>query len=239
MRADDAGDTGRPWGAAPGAGLAADARLLEQARRESVETSDGAFLAEVSDINAKSAEDWENELLSSTWVVLEQGDKVLGIAAAKEPTHEDGQKLKWIDERPTRFIESVWIDPSTRRRGFGERLVKYLIDVEREKGIHQFLLWVFVDNKPAIGLYDHMRFEHMGEYQVPSGATKKETLYRLLLDSDEARVREDLTGNADDRQRDWRNDRASYRLLGEEKARSSPKYSKASLIESTRGNFVR
>jgi ribosomal protein S18 acetylase RimI-like enzyme len=237
MTADDAGDTGRPWDVTADARPSADARILRRAIRESVATSPDSFLRTVSDIDAKPSGYWEKELRSATWAVIQRGNKVLGIAAAKQPSDEDVKEFEHVDRSTSRFIESVWIDPSIRGRGFGERLVRYLIEIEREMRIQRFLLWVLVQNSPAIKLYERMDFKWM-DHEKPHGSGKIESLYMRLYDSAEAMATE-LDGNKAAREQDWEDDRVRYRLLGGEVATSSPKYSKASSIESTRGSLVR
>lgn len=109
--------------------------------REAVSTSPGAFLTTVAEIDARSSDHWEDELRSSTWAVVQRGDEVFGIAAAKLPSDDDG----YIRHSQTaRFIESVWIAPSMRGNGYGERLIKYLFDAECKKSadVDRFFVWV-------------------------------------------------------------------------------------------------
>jgi ribosomal protein S18 acetylase RimI-like enzyme len=219
--------------------LSPDARILRRTVRDAVSTSPEAFLRTVAEIDAKPTHYWEGELRSSTWAVLQRGNEALGIAAAKLPGDNDDIKDRWT----ARFIESVWIAPSMRGIGLGERLVKFLIDVERTEGIDidQFLLWVFIQNEKAIGLYERMGFKPTQRAtqrkQKPDGTGMDEAQYRLLFDSSLA-VAAELDENAAAREQDRLKYGVRYRLLKEETSGSRPRYSKAPMVESTCGSLV-
>jgi ribosomal protein S18 acetylase RimI-like enzyme len=143
-----------------------------------VSTSPEAFLATKESLLRKSVSDWETDLGESIWVVAERDSKVVGLAAAKRPYGQDSWEY---DETSARFIESVWIDPSMRRRGLGGRIVRYLIEQQRlrDPKVQQFYLWVFEDNKPAIALYKQMAFTRTRRSSIPSGRTIPELQYLL------------------------------------------------------------
>ena len=155
-----------------------DWRILRDTILESIATSPDSFLASADRLKAELPEYWKGRLGSSTWVVAEQGNKVLGIAAAKPPSDVDD----YAPREKACFIESVWIDPVMRRNGFGERLVAYLMEQQRATGIQYFYLWVFDHNTPAIHLYEHMAFKPTGQPSELLGPL--EIQYLLKFDSD-------------------------------------------------------
>ena len=177
-----------------------------------VSTSPDAFLATEESLLRKSSSDWATDLRKSIWVVAEQNSKVVGLAAAKRPYGEDSWEY---DETSARFIESVWIEPSIRRRGLGGRVVSYLIEQQRlrDPKVEQFYLWVFEDNIPAIALYEQMGFKPTGRSSTPEGRTVPEIQYRLLFDSSVSEEAE-LTANKATPLLGWANYRLRYRVLG-------------------------
>jgi ribosomal protein S18 acetylase RimI-like enzyme len=182
-----------------------DSDTLREALLEAVSTSPGRFLATTESILEKSVSYWAADLQESVWVVVEQDSKVVGLAAAKQPYGEDSWKY---DKISARFIESVWIDPSMRRRGLGDRIVRYLIEQQRlrDPRAHQFYLWVFADNKPAIALYEQMGFTHTLRSSFPPGRAIPELQYLLNVYS--------ATGDDDELSMTEGNYELKYRVLG-------------------------
>jgi ribosomal protein S18 acetylase RimI-like enzyme len=142
--------------------------------RDAVGTSPGSFLRTVADVDAEPPEYWVNEIRSSKWAVVQQGGKVVGIAAGKRPNPQMDSE----DPATARYIESVWITPGLRRRRLGERLIKYLLTAEYLDNhyIRQFLLWVYATNEPAMRLYEHIGFVPTREINV---GARSEIKYRL------------------------------------------------------------
>jgi ribosomal protein S18 acetylase RimI-like enzyme len=159
-----------------------DESILRQARLDSVRTSPEAFLTTVADIETKPHDHWRRELESFAWAVLEVDGKVYGIAAAKPPEADD----TGADPQSSRFIESVWIAPSMRRRELGEHLVSYLIETQRERNVQSFFLWVFDKNRPAIALYERLGFTVTGRSKplTPArAASVSEIQYKLEFEN--------------------------------------------------------
>ena len=194
-----------------------DAQILQKAMRKSVAISPDAFLKTVDDVDEKPIDYWVNEILSSTWAVIEKGEEILGIAAAKWPDREMDADIK--NQATARFIESVWIAPQLRGRRMGERLVKYLLEVECRKNpdIRQFLLWVLDENGPAKRLYRRMEFEYTAVKKWDDRVGKAELRYRLAYDSAMAKAI-GTTVNEAARRADLREFGVRYRVLGEDTA---------------------
>jgi ribosomal protein S18 acetylase RimI-like enzyme len=226
-----------------------DLDVLRDTILKSVTTSSGAFLATVTELEAEPPEYWENRLRSSTWAVVQRGSQTLGIAAAKPPSEVDDYAL----QEKACFIESVWIDPSMRGKGFGERLVAYLIEQQRGAvGIQKFYLWVFDYNAPAIRLYKRMGFKPTGQ---PSDLLDKSEVQFLRAFDSDLIDEDELKQNATDRKKDRKDLGITYRLLSANPARahllrlerlsgwqaagSMSRYLKDVVMESRRGRSAR
>ena len=203
-----------PWTVAGERQIRADARLLRAAMRKAVSTSPEAFFTTLADLNARPAARWEREIRTSSWAVLEAGDDVVGIAAAKRP---DPVADSGHDPARACFIESVWIHPERRRQGLGERLVSYLIETQRGRGIEWFLLWVFPANRVAIDFYKRLGFEETGQLNPftrdDQGSWGLEIQYGLQLAGPEAKPARSAAGRPA-RWRDGPGSRVGCRLLG-------------------------
>jgi ribosomal protein S18 acetylase RimI-like enzyme len=73
----------------------------------------------------------------------------------------------------TRYIEALWVAPEFRRLSVGRRLVRRLIDHDRESGIRQILLWVIDSNVYARSFYVNMGFQATGRIQDLPGEEKR------------------------------------------------------------------
>ena len=120
-----------------------------------------------------------------------------------------------IEPDEARFIESVWIAPELRGNRMGERLVRFLFEVECKKNlkIKQFLLWVFEENQSAIRLYQRMKFVATGVSQRCNLVGRTEIKYRLTLDTAVARATEKAVNEAA-RRKDLDDFGMTYRVLG-------------------------
>ena len=194
-----------------------DARILQKAMRKSIDISPDAFLRTVDDVDKKPIGYWVDEILSSTWAVIERGNEVLGIAAAKWPDRE--MDIDIGNPATARFIESVWIAPEFRGHRMGERLVRYLIEVECRKNpdIRQFLLWVFDENHPAKRLYWRLGFKYTAVRQWHDRVGMTEVKYRLTYGSAVVKAIETAMNEAA-RRADLREFGVRYRVLGADTA---------------------
>ena len=186
-----------------------DAVVLEKAMRAAIATSPEAFLTTIDDLDDKEADYWESEITSSTWAVIQRGDKVVGFAVARWPHHEMDRD---VDPVAARFIESVWIDPELRGKRVAERLVRFLFEVERAKSpsVSRFLLWVFDKNQTAIRLYKRMGFTYVTR-QKHNQSGRTELRYEYQLEPDAPGAQATLAARQDDLHKHG----LRYRVLGE------------------------
>jgi ribosomal protein S18 acetylase RimI-like enzyme len=249
MLAGDSSGARRRGGVAEGNVSISDSDVLRDTILKSVATSPGAFLATAAELKEEPPEYWETRLKSSSWAVVQRGGQTLGVAAAKPPSEVDDYAL----QEKACFIESVWVDPSMRGKGLGERLVAYLIEQQRKvAGIQKFYLWVFDSNTPAIRLYKRMDFKPTGQPSDLLGKSEIQFLRAFdsdLIDDDE------LKRNAADRKKDRKELGITYRLLAANPARvhllrperlagwqatgSMSRYLKDVVMESRRGRPAR
>ena len=59
-------------------------------------------------------------------------------------------------------IERVAVHPDSRRRGYGRKLMEFMVDYSRRKGVRDMTLDVRVNNEKAINLYESCGFTEEG-----------------------------------------------------------------------------
>ena len=81
-----------------------------------------------------------------------------------------------IEPDEARFIESVWIDPELRGSHLGERLVRFLFEVEcaEDPEIKQFLALGFREKSRAIRLYQRMGFVYTPRSKPRCGLSRQD-----------------------------------------------------------------
>lgn len=165
---DYSGGTECPNGASADSVIVKDATILSVTLREAILTDPGSFLTTLVDVDTKKTDYWVDQVRSSTWVVAERGEEIVGVAGCKSP--DPGRDKE--DHTEGRYIESVWIIPELRGKRLAERLIKYLMGAEYRKNrlVSQFLLWVFPANKSAINLYQRLGFVQI-EQKKSNGVT--------------------------------------------------------------------
>jgi ribosomal protein S18 acetylase RimI-like enzyme len=194
--------------------LREEAQTLQAALHQSISTSQDAFLKTEDDVDARPIDYWEKDIADATWAIIRRGEETVGIAVARVPHRESDTD---ISPATARFIESVWIAPELRGRRMGERLVRFLFEVECQENpdISEFLLWVFAGNSPAIRLYDRMGFEDTGISQSENRLRKKELKFRYRLTFDTVAVKAAaMVVNEAARRNDLREFGVTYRILG-------------------------
>ena len=148
-----------------------DWRLLKVARLQALCDSPHAFISHYDDESGLSDLEWQRLLESATWIVAEEAEKVVGLAASVgEPA------LPW-----ERHIESTWVSPTHRRRGVFRAMLSALVELERRKGVTDLLLWVLHDNHGAERAYELLGFEPTGELQYLPELDRYERRLRLRI----------------------------------------------------------
>lgn len=214
LRTLEVSRSGNSGVATPHDGGRPDWRILCDTILASLDESPKAFLATVDQMKKEPQDFWEGKLRSATWTVVQRGDEILGIAAAKPP----GELDSYAQSERACFIESVWISPALRKHGIGKRLVTYIFEQECKAGIRQFYLWVFSDNTSAINFYEQMKFRPTENQSELLGDAENQYLKEFgssLFDRKKLALiaKLSLARNARRRKRDLRDSGIGYRVL--------------------------
>jgi ribosomal protein S18 acetylase RimI-like enzyme len=131
-----------------------DWRDLRTARLAALRDSPDAFVAELADEKARTAEDWRASIKQLAWAGAWVNGRIVGIArlsaaGSSEPT------------RP--FIESVWVRPQHRRQGFVQGMLHELEEPARERDATHLQLWVLETNDLALNAYLKLDFHPVPE----------------------------------------------------------------------------
>jgi phosphinothricin acetyltransferase len=91
------------------------------------------------------------------WLVVEEGDAVLGYAYAAG--HRGRPAYRWAVD------VTAYVDPRHRRRGIGRELYAALFDRLRADGYRVACAGVTLPNEASLGLHRTMGFEEVGTYR--------------------------------------------------------------------------
>ena len=95
---------------------------------------------------------------SGVLVIAKQGDRVVGCA---------GLRFEGADVPPgAGEIKRMWVDPATRGRGLGTRLLAHLTDLAREAGLRRLVLDTADDLTEARALYAREGFVETEPYNA-------------------------------------------------------------------------
>jgi ribosomal protein S18 acetylase RimI-like enzyme len=112
-----------------------------------------AFWTTYDEAAARTDEEWQALVAgSSLWLAMAAGRAVGSVGAFRMP-----------DQPPDECIlVGLWVDPSARGRGVGERLVQRVVDDATARGLSRVLLEVAHENARAVELYERMGFVATG-----------------------------------------------------------------------------
>ena len=97
---------------------------------------------------------WEQRRQRFPWLVAVMDDDVVGAAYAG-PWNERAA-YQWTVE------STIYVDPSTRRRGVGDALYTELLDRLRRQGFHSAIAVIALPNDPSVRLHERHGFERVG-----------------------------------------------------------------------------
>jgi ribosomal protein S18 acetylase RimI-like enzyme len=146
--------------------------VLRAARLYALLDSPDAFTSSYARELTWQGSEWQRLLNSATWIVARDNQHVVvGLAkSTRDP------------ERPAcRHIESAWVAPTHRQRGILRALLQSLIELERQRGVTDFLLWVLEENHSAQSAYQALGFEPTGERQFLPVFAQFELRLRLVI----------------------------------------------------------
>lgn len=149
-----------------------DWKDLRSVRLRALTDAPKAFTSEHSREAGWSEEDWLSAIQQARWVVARTAHEVIGVARSSQD----------MKSPESRYIEAVWVAPKFRRLGVGGRLVRRLIDRERNSGIREILLWVIDSNDNARSFYLRIGFTPTGHIQpAPGQEQRTEELFTYVI----------------------------------------------------------
>jgi ribosomal protein S18 acetylase RimI-like enzyme len=148
-----------------------DWRVLRTARLYALLDSPDAFTSSYAYESAWGEPEWQRLLDTSIWIVACDGQNVVGLAKS---ARERGRPASC-------HVESAWVAPTHRRRGVLRALLQGLVELEREAGITDFLLWVLEGNHAAQCAYQSLGFVPTGERQFLPAFGRFERRLRLAI----------------------------------------------------------
>jgi ribosomal protein S18 acetylase RimI-like enzyme len=131
--------------------------------------------------------DWRSEILSGVDVLLaEDGETLLGFVACGKPRRGSAGIVGWE-------IYNLHTHPDRHGEGIGSKLFGAAIDLGREHGATQLVLWVVKTNTAARGFYERKGMRPDGGAQTHrlGGETLHELRYRMELSAQAARHHHD------------------------------------------------
>ncbi|MEO8447742.1 MAG: N-acetyltransferase family protein, partial [bacterium] len=91
------------------------------------------------------------------WIVYEDSGKVSGYAYA----------TKWKERNAYRFTAeiAVYVENGNERKGIGTELLKNLIELSKEKGLHKLIAGIALPNEASITLHERSGFEKCAHFK--------------------------------------------------------------------------
>jgi RimJ/RimL family protein N-acetyltransferase len=134
---------------------------LKAVRLRALRDSPRAFMSQYVREQTWDDHHWREQLMKATWIVAIEGNDRNAVGLARL----DGGP----EPRLTRYLESVWVDPTHRRGGVMRALVNAATDFMRQHGGGELLLWVLDDNLAARHAYTRLGFTPTGKQQPIAG----------------------------------------------------------------------
>jgi ribosomal protein S18 acetylase RimI-like enzyme len=111
-----------------------------------------AFSARFEDENQRTETEWRAKVTDWARFVIELDGRVVGMVSGG-PSNRTGAAV----------LTSLWVDPSARGMGIGDRLVQTVVERSKAEGFGLLLLWVAEGNIHAERLYERNGFSRTGE----------------------------------------------------------------------------
>lgn len=130
-------------------------RLYRDVRLVMLRDAPRAFWTTYDEAAARTDEEWRAMVDGPRLWLAMTGDRPVGsVGAFRTPDQPEDECV----------LVGMWVDPSARGRGVGERLVQSVADDARARGLARIRLEVAHENGAAVALYERMGF-------VPTGRT--------------------------------------------------------------------
>jgi ribosomal protein S18 acetylase RimI-like enzyme len=94
------------------------------------------------------------------FVVLELDDKIIGFLYGYE---EIKGKLPFHKKRKYFVLDNIVIDTKYQNKGYGKKLIDYIIEYSNKKMYDDIMLNVYTFNKKAISIYEKYGFRNLSQ----------------------------------------------------------------------------
>ena len=150
---------------------------LREIRLQALAESPHSFLSTHADQVTWPDERWQAEARRGDWLVELDGGAAVGLLGATAEYDIAGSE---------RYLSYLWVAPTHRQRGLGERLVQTMLARLQAAGVLRVWLWVIDGNPVAVRLYKQIGFVSTGDHQLLQDGSGREER-RLSLDFSDRR----------------------------------------------------
>ncbi len=98
----------------------------------------------------------EHVLVDNPWIVLEEGNSVLGYAYASK--HRERAAYRWSVDI------SIYIRQDCRGKGIGKVLYAALISILKLQGYYNVYAGICLPNEASVGIHEHFGFKKIAHY---------------------------------------------------------------------------
>ena len=127
-------------------------RVFRDVRLAALIEAPHAFSARFEDENQRTEAEWRAKVVGWARFVIELDGRVVGMVSGGPSNYPRAAVLT-----------SLWVDPSARGMGIGDRLVQKVVDWSKDEGFGRLLLWVAEGNIHAERLYERNGFARTGD----------------------------------------------------------------------------
>ena len=85
------------------------------------------------------------------------------------------------DKKDAFELHFLYIDPDHVRQGIGSQMLQFFEGKGKEKGIHEFVIWVLEENGMAINFYEKLGYRPDGKDKIFKRWNKREIRYLKSL----------------------------------------------------------
>jgi len=123
------------------------------------------YIYEKSNEHARSREYIESLISdkASIFIVLEIENKIIGFLYAYE---EEKGGLPFHKKRKYIVIDNIVVDEKHQNKGYGKKLLDYIIKYAKDENYNDIELYVYCFNKKAIKLYEEYGFENLTQNMI-------------------------------------------------------------------------
>lgn len=144
-----------------------EAEPLRELRLRALREDPGAFAESFAEARDRPLQDWAGWAADESRVIVVaiDGERWVGMVACRLLEGSPGST----------WLSALWVDPSARGGGLGDRLIEAAADWSREQGAATVELSVTTNNQAAAALYARAGFTETGRRRpLPSDPSRTE-----------------------------------------------------------------